>query len=452
MISILVAEDDPNLLEMISVFLEARLGATVFQADKVSLGIDLLNRQSEISFVVSDYNLTDGNGGEIFAYLRGKGSNIPFFLCSSQNLSDCPEFTLGGLAGYIQKPFRARDLSTTVVSTIKELSGLSNLETSKYCSIRLMTFLTLGLLPCDVYLKLSEIKYVKIFNTGQAFGNAEFTLYITKNIRELSIRSEDVSLFLNTFSQSIFSLCRAKTLPSDTALEASTLGHHTLQRIASSIGFTSEAQTLARSCTHLALRVIMRDSATAALARKFFLPRINYLNEHSISLAQISCMIASLLGLGSENTFFKLAFAAVMHDITLENDDVASIEISIPSAQNLAAPVYSKFCKHPTEVASLLETMQDIPDGIASLILTHHQRPDGTDSLTTLPPVQPPGELEILPSIFIVAHDLVNYMWLVNDDPALTGFLKLYANEYTSGHFKRILETIKEGLQNLPKT
>jgi len=80
--TILVAEDNPMLLASYARVLGRNF--KVLQAHSKNMAIGTLTHDfyHEISAVVSDYDLGDGTGAEIFWWIKGRRPDLPFYLCT----------------------------------------------------------------------------------------------------------------------------------------------------------------------------------------------------------------------------------------------------------------------------------------------------------------------------------------------------------------------------------
>ena len=106
---ILLVDDDTSILEVLTANLEAKFGLFVIRAQSGKAGQKVLTENPDIEYVISDYNMPDGNGGALFQFTKALNPNIPFLLCTSQKLQDCPEFVNAPPDGYLQKPFLWKD-------------------------------------------------------------------------------------------------------------------------------------------------------------------------------------------------------------------------------------------------------------------------------------------------------------------------------------------------------
>lgn len=218
--------------------------------------------------------------------------------------------------------------------------------------------------------------------------------------------------------------------------------HQTLHEIVLNLGVDQSAVSLAQACTKLAMKSIQMEPTLLPYIQKLTFDKSSYLSTHSVLLAQIACIIASHFGWSAETTQFKLAFSAILHDLTIQDNATALMELSADLDQkmkNINDPKIKAFREHPNESAVLLQKIKNVPSDVDSIIRNHHERPNGTGfpNHSTLVGLNP------LASLFIIAHDLTNYIWLRGPNSDLNDFIHLHKKNYTFGIFKKFLSSYK---------
>lgn len=434
--NILLVEDDEDIRELLALIFETKLRASVLQAGTAQAALELLKGGHSFDCIFSDYHLPDGNSGSVYKCLNDMNLAIPFILCSSEspdNLSD--HFKKRKISAFIPKPFDTRTILDVVTQVLtpqidQHQKGLQ----SEYCPIKLRTLLKANVIACDLFVKLSESKYVRLIQAGDSFGKDEYQRFTDKKLDCLYVHSNDAGLFLERFARDTLSLSRVKSLPQKEAFEVSKLNHEMVQQALSSLGLTPEIQALIESCTNLAIRTISNDPVVLPYFQKLWtFKKQQFLSTHSILMVQISCYLAYLLGWTSESTQYKLTLAAFLHDITIPTEEIAMTELD-------SSVTHPDFEKHPLDVMKLVQLMKGSPNDVDSIVMHHHERPNGSG----FPNHLKASQIGPLPSLFIVAHDLANYLWLRDTNASLQEFLELFGDEYSQENFKKIkLELIK---------
>jgi two-component system, OmpR family, phosphate regulon response regulator PhoB len=119
MSSILVIEDDPAAVKLLELVLR-RGGHVVEIARDVSSGKGAA-RAGGHDLMILDVFLPDGSGLDVLRYLRGElGSALPVLLLTGQRQeASLAKAEAAGANGYVNKPFRIRDL----LDEVDRLSG-----------------------------------------------------------------------------------------------------------------------------------------------------------------------------------------------------------------------------------------------------------------------------------------------------------------------------------------
>lgn len=115
---VLIIDDDPSLLDALSMALEDA-GHSVVAASDGTTGLSLVHAQRP-DLVVSDVNMPGLDGFSLCRRLRGEGNRVPFILLTSRD-NDIDE-TLGlelGADDYVTKPFSMRVLVARVAALLR---------------------------------------------------------------------------------------------------------------------------------------------------------------------------------------------------------------------------------------------------------------------------------------------------------------------------------------------
>ena len=124
MARILVIDDDPALLDVLALALEAAGHAVTCERDGTA-GMAALTKQKP-HLVVSDINMPGVDGFSICRKLRGEGNRVPIILLTSRDTEVDEALGLElGADDYVTKPFSTRVLLARVASLLRreELFG-----------------------------------------------------------------------------------------------------------------------------------------------------------------------------------------------------------------------------------------------------------------------------------------------------------------------------------------
>jgi CheY-like chemotaxis protein len=108
---VLVVDDEESVRSVTKMMLERR-GFTVLTAEDGRAGVDAFRAHAQdIRAVILDMTMPHMNGEQAFGEIRRINPEMPVILASGYNEQDATSRFAGkGLAGFIQKPFRMKDL------------------------------------------------------------------------------------------------------------------------------------------------------------------------------------------------------------------------------------------------------------------------------------------------------------------------------------------------------
>lgn len=443
---ILICEDDSDIRDLISIILQTRLSAQILEASCVAEAKEILSKNMGIDCVISDYNLPDGRGNEVHRYMKDSGISAPYILCSTVPVSDVPSLQKEKNVFELPKPFTMEQLSTVVAKAMH--SQEEPILDREYCSLPLRLISAAVIAPTDLFIKLSDSNYVKICNQGDVFDEMDAMHTSQKNIHFIYVESKYFPNFINKLVSETLELNRAKGSP-HVSLEIVSLTHSVLHEMVSAFGLSPEAQEVAKNCTNLALRGISSSGTLAQYLVKVAKHPDNFLYFHSVLLAQIVCLMASSVGWTSEKIQYKLAYAAIMHDLTLDSGKMAELELDLDPKK--IKEIYSNsnypnlsFREHPEDVVLLAKNDRSISEDILNILVTHHEDPDGAG----FPSQVRSRDFQPLSSLFVIAHSLTLHVVKNSDltNHLFGSFVGQYQAKFSSGPFKELFERISQGL------
>jgi CheY-like chemotaxis protein len=249
---ILLADDDHELRALLVLLLESDLGVDVLEARSGNEAIEILSHQSDIDVIVSDYNMPDGNGYEIYKFLQSKNLNIPFILCSSDPIQSLSDFDVSKIAGHIQKP-KVQPLTKIIADIRDKINAEKSIQskTPEFCRIRIDSLRRMSIVVSDLYIKLGDDKYVKIVNDGDTIDHDDFNRLNDKMVEFLYLPRENAGGFLKNLTREVLSYINAKSCVRSEAFKMSENVQEIVFELGHELGFTPEVQALATSCVEL---------------------------------------------------------------------------------------------------------------------------------------------------------------------------------------------------------
>jgi HD-GYP domain-containing protein (c-di-GMP phosphodiesterase class II) len=316
----------------------------------------------------------------------------------------------------------------------------------EYCRISLKSLLVRSArLRCDVYIKLSGDKYVKVLHSNDGFDISDYERFRVKGVESLYLPRKDFLGLMDDLLSKVTELNRSPELiTTDAAINANIAIYQIVNSAFETDGFTPQLQKLTLASVDLAVNTIRKNPKLSELLARLDHNRDSYFSWHSSALSFLSCKLATMLGWHSEPTFYKLALASMVHDLVLSRDELARIQtISELKAAGLSEKDGVAVLKHSIEAAQLVLAIDEVPGDVGFIVEQHHERQDGGG----FPRGIDHKDISSISALFIIAHDIVTTM---HDAPPekfeMANFLRLRELEktYTKGAFGQVFRALME--------
>ena len=437
-IRILVAEDEPEIRELISFFLSSEFNAEVVEVENGLQAKQILETDPHFQIVVSDYNMPEMNGGELLQYMRNANLAIKFILVSAVNPKTAASLKNVTPDAIAEKPLFTDPLQAAVQKIISELQTPLQ-PRSEYARASIHHLFRFGSVPYPIYARLSEEKYVKVLHENDFFGTDELERFKGKHITHLYLESEHAKSFFKKQMDAFLTLLQNKSLSPDEQIAINDDLTAAIQDMASSFGFSEQLEYATKAAVELALKTINSNPTLRSLLKNIKLDSGSYLTIHSSRLPYLANHITKMMGWDSETTAYKMALASLLHDSTLKNPIHAKYEKESDLLQHAGADLTkhdrSIFLDHPLKAAEIASQFKGIPPDVDIIIAQHHETCDGTGFPFKLNHTR----IAPLSCAFIVAHDLLCFYEHAGDQFKIEDFISAKEEKYFAGHFKRIL-------------
>jgi response regulator RpfG family c-di-GMP phosphodiesterase len=439
---ILVVDDEADIRDIYEVVLKRTYPLDVVSAASGNLALKVIQERGLPQIIISDLNMQDGDGHYLYKKIKENKWEIPFVLCTTDS-QEVAEKRFPDIHGYIEKPNitgAALELIDRVVS--------KHVQAPSYVPLRISLLLRWGEVNYDLFMKLSEKKFVKVINAGEAFIPADAERFQKKGIDHLYITSQDADQYVSNFEKHISALMKSGEGNPDGLSLISLENFEAIEKIAGALGWTPQVLEAAKHAVNLAVRAVSSDPNILKLLKKKLSNPTSKFSSHISKLSLLSCGISYQLGWVSESTHMKLGLASLMHDLTVDESIYDDVMLWNQTAADLSVktPEAIKYRNHPADAANLLLSIKNLPPDVDHIVLQHHEARDGSGF--------PRGLISsrILPlsCIFIIVEDLINYLEASEDFEAQVDlFLKHKETVYNSGNFKKVFDTFKESVQKM---
>lgn len=434
---ILVVDDEEDIRDIYEIVLRRAFPLDVVLADSATSAIRAINERGKPEIIISDLRMPDGDGQFLYKYLTDQEIVVPFVICSTDSIPSLKK-KFPNIQGYIEKPQIIGPALQIVESVISrfEVAPL-------FAPIRISLLQRWGTTDFDLYMKLSESKFVKVINAGEAFMQADVDRFSSKDLTHLYITTEDADTYLQNFEKNLQTMAASHDIPSNELSVVSLESLQSVAKLAACLGWTPQVIEVAKHAVNLSIQAVAAEPVLLKIFKqKMSNPQSRYA-AHVSYLAIINCGICYQLGWTSESTQMKLGMASLMHDIALDEtfyEDINLWNEKALDSRNKDAEVV-KYRNHPIDAAHLLYSVKNLPSDVDQIILQHHEAKNGVGfprGLTTT-------RISPMATVFIIVEDLINFIGESTDVEAkVKEFLINRESLYDSGNFKKVFDAIKD--------
>lgn len=404
---ILLILKDKRLCEDVAFTLSSKFFAEVMTAATIKEGIERLKETdyyTDLVIVEEQRELFN-----LYSYMRKAKISSPSLIVTDEEDREVPTSNTEQILGYALRTKLADDLYLLINANF----DFSEMEMdAEFCPIPTKLIERVSPLKGDLFIRLAKNKYVRLFSRNDECTNEDIERYASqKQVPYLYLKRSDTDLFISAIQDDIDRLLESGKFNSaaadDIAIDAVDLIQSYVQRF----GFNDEVMQLAKKSVEVMELAIKESPKLNGIFDRFRYQSDRYLPVHSMVLAHIASAIAIELQWNTKGTLYKLCMAAMLHDITLPSDDLASIaslDALEKTGDKFTEEEKALFRNHVTYGAQLVEKFRDVPSDVANIIVQHHERPDGSG----FPRGLTAAHISPLSSVFIVAHEIVRKLML----------------------------------------
>ena len=433
-LKVLIADDEEDITEILSFIVKSSLNCDVEVAFDGKSAIKRLSK-GDINLIICDYNMPFKNGGDVYNFILESMPSCKYVMCSSDSPAQHDEFKDdSSFYGYIEKPNLSFSAKVIINKIKSELPQIQETRIHDYTPISALLLLRISDMPSDVFLKLSEGKFVKVFNKGAIFDEIDFLKYGLEDGSKLYTFNVSADVFISRICESILKTLNASN--SENKVEANLQVHFLITSAFKEFGLRESLIPLIDVHIKEALELCKSNKALSLLLDRLLKSKESYLGKHSFMLAAVSVSIAEKMTWNSTTTGQKLVVASMFHDVFLkEAVNCEMINVAIETRDE-------DYLSHSQKASDFLDKVPGMPPDTSRIVREHHEVgegegfPRGISILKTTP----------LSQLFTFSHYVVD---LLLDSHRLGAFNKdkfykdLEIISHKSDRYMKILESFR---------
>lgn len=441
---ILIIDDESDIVEIVTFFVEEKFpnDVNIQTASGGFEGIEKL-KNGDIDLCICDHNMPQGRGSDVFRFIVDQKLKTKFVLCSSSLPSDLiKEYGENAIYDNIVKP----DIEIGVDRLSKNILKKSTpneavcTEQSEYIPLMVNLLFIIGKLPCDLYVYLSDKKYLKCLNKDETFNQSDRDKYLSKNITKLFAKRGEsetdlLKLVNNTLTKSLDTKDKSKDVRMVDV-------HSQLNELLKTLGISEELIELSKELINHTVLSLLKNKEVSAHWEK-----IDLYGEYPFKLFTLQSILCGIavkkVNWGHEASLEKLVMVSFYQDLTLDSiklmmiiDHVEFLSIK----DSFTSKEIKNYKDHPLRAIELMSKIKNLPNDIDKIVLEQHEMPNGEGFPRGL--LYP--KIGSLSAIFILSGILAKH--ILRDEDKLNSqdlFNSLEAKGYNKGKFKDIFDAYK---------
>ncbi len=441
---ILITDDEEDIRDILEIILDSEFDNEIVKAESGNHAISILKEESNFDVILSDYTMNDGTGGDLYCFNRDH-NNHPFILISGGYLEDYKEMSdfesSNQMNKFLEKPIPEDKLIDQVKKILN--SQDKKPQEHEYIKININYLRKNPEQSFDIYIQLPGEKYLKIFKKEDPIDINRLNTYESKGQKHIHIRAEDFKSFYEKATECLFK-----------KIKESTSSEMTFSLAGETISYTSDA--LENIGVNQSQFRLVNAAAEACIENLKNCDQINkvlgpllksqgYLISHSMTALHISHMIIKETKYKSSNILEKMAYASLLHDISLSKFDHLS-EINCQDSDEFTKLKYDEkkiVLNHSNKSADLALKIKDIPNDVDNIIRDHHERPNSKG----FPRGLSAGQINPLSCVFILSLEVADYFYFhkINND-SLAILIKHLRENFSSGNFAPPMKALTESV------
>ena len=420
--------------------LESSVNYKVMSINIYDIAFDKIDRAVEIDLVICDFDVR--NTGELLRdILSGIEVIRPVLFIDEQGSETEEEGTIKDLGITYFSISKMAFLKKAITILGKKICEDEN----QFRRIKITKIFGLKTSECDLYLKLSSEKFIKILSKDQVIDEHFLQKKHKKNIDFLYVKREDypgiVEKLLRPVGDNLKATLASSDLEGEQRKDTEVACHKLVKKMVQNIGLSSYSIKLADATIESTKISFKKDKKLRSVIKKILKNR-DYLSEHSLLLNYIgTSIVANCVRLNSKENCEKISQAAFFHDILVKNDDLAKIQdLNSQEARSFSEKERQEYKLHPQKTAELISSIKEIPQDVGVIIAQHHERPWGGG----FPRGLYANEIKPLSCAFVLAEDFVNRIHKYPDIENKNRVLKELKEPYSEGFFKVVFDSLEK--------
>lgn len=398
---------------------------------------EIIQVKGKPELIIVDSGIVFENDSSFYRHLEQLEFGVPVIATTQFPLPENVLSSFPSITAVVQKPLSVASL-TEMMKSFSQAAPASG-----YIPVKLPFLIKSGMTHFDLFVKLSDSNFVKLFHKEEPFSDHDIQKLEAKQIKELYLSHRDCSQYLKFLEKSFLELGKEKS--EDTLFAIDNI--EAFEKVAKVMKWTPEVIESAKKSVNEAIKVLSKNKKVMNILKVRLNDPSSPYSHHIGLLTYMVTALGSSLGWVGESGQVKLALAALIHDVAVQENYYDDIEEwnRRASDRDDKSPEVIRYRMHPFDAIKLLNTLSELPPDIDQIILQHHEVKDGSG----FPRGLSSSRIHPLAAVFVMVEDMIEF---ISEGETIETSVKDYITwgrfYYDAGHFLKIFSTLEEMLKD----
>lgn len=428
--SILTWSNDTRSINMLRMQLYSEYNFKIIVVTNIDEAIKILSdKKQKVNCIIGTLKQGDHSVEMLAKYCQEIMCKIPFILFvdyfPTSNRTFSRFLTINGKKNqYLKYPVNENDF-LNLFQKLVQIKFTSSTEKFRRIDSSKISFFQNKKYP--IYIRDHEKKYTKI-EVSQDELNEDFIYFVS---------SDDYEDFFSEITELLKDKLYSSKITTQQKVKIQYTALKKVHQIVHELGLTEREIKLTDASVDACKKIINKNPRMSTLLGQM----INYQHytyELALMTAYLSSAIVSNTSWASKYSIDKMCMAALIQDISLNEENLARIsDINSKEFKGLDPESKQRVVNHPLKSVELMreiDGLEDIANNIANLIEEHHERPNKE----TFPKNLSKEQFSPLSCIFIMAHEFSHRILekKISAD-ILKKILVDFEQDYSKNNFKK---------------
>ena len=324
---ILVVDDVKEITEVIVMILEIELEDYEFlEFSSGNQTINYLKHSNDnVELIISDHNMPDGTGSDLYSFIRENNLNIPYIHMSTGNYYEFEKLlTLledHSANACINKPFDDETLLATVINSLNVSNDKPPKEFTKLRISRISEHINDFF---KIYINIDG-RPILLFEDSDSSDMSKLQELNKKGLESILIETQEYNDWIKMKMHDLNSIIGECSFedPKTVTDMTDTLMRQSALLVNMSNPKTLNIKKMNNSVNQVLINLWEKPEINKGLINHF--TKLGYLSGHSANCLILSWLYTRTIKNGDLNLFSKLAQASILHDNSIDKDEFSMI-------------------------------------------------------------------------------------------------------------------------------